>query len=93
MPKAVITRLRDLVRSLEYVVTAHAVEELEDDNLTILDLENTILTGQIVERQKDAVTRENKYVIRGFSRSGQETEVVVKIGATGKLIVITIYAA
>jgi hypothetical protein len=50
VPRLSIIRIRDLVRSLNYVVSLHAAEELEDDNLTILDLENIILTGRIVER-------------------------------------------
>ncbi|MGH8520970.1 MAG: DUF4258 domain-containing protein [Gammaproteobacteria bacterium] len=33
------------------MVSIHAAEELDDDNLTILDLENIILTGEIIERQ------------------------------------------
>jgi hypothetical protein len=67
-----IARIRDLVRSLNYVVSLHAAEELEDDNLTILDLENIILTGQIVQRQRDAKTREVKNVIRGSTLGGLE---------------------
>jgi hypothetical protein len=35
---------------LNYVLSLHAAEELEDDNLTILDLENIIRTGSITER-------------------------------------------
>ena len=48
-----IARIRELIRSLKYVVTLHASEELEDDNLSILDLESIVLTGQIIERQRD----------------------------------------
>ena len=40
-----IARIRELIRSLKYVVSLHASEELEDDNLSILDLENIVLTG------------------------------------------------
>jgi YgiT-type zinc finger domain-containing protein len=39
-------QLRDLVRSLDYVVSIHVAEELDDDNLTIFDLESIILTGK-----------------------------------------------
>jgi hypothetical protein len=60
MTQVSITQLRHLIRTLSYVVSTHAADALEDDNLTILDLENIILTGQIVERQRD---RETKYVI------------------------------
>ena len=82
-----------MVRSLNYVVSLHAAEELEDDNLTILDLENIILTGRIVERQKDRKTHETKVVIRGGTLEGGEAETVVKVGPTGALYVVTVYLA
>ena len=91
MPPLSIARIRDLVRSLNYVVSLHAAEELEDDNLTILDLENIILTGRIVERQKDRQTRETKVVIRGRTLDDREAETVVKVGPAGALYVITVY--
>jgi hypothetical protein len=91
VPRLSITRIRDLIRSLNYVVSLHAAEELEDDNLTILDLENIILTGRIVKRQRDRQTRETKILIRGRSLDGREAEVVVKPGPTGALYIITVY--
>jgi hypothetical protein len=42
-----ISQLRQLIRTLNYVVSTHAAEELEDDSLSILDLENILLTGQV----------------------------------------------
>jgi hypothetical protein len=90
VPRLSITRIRDLVRSLNYVVSLHAAEELEDDNLTILDLENIILTGRIVERQKDRQTHETKVVIRGRTLDSREAEAVAKVGPTGALYIITV---
>ena len=86
-----IAHLRHLIRTLSYIVSTHAADELEDDNLSILDLENIILTGQIVERQRDRTTRETKYVIQGITLEGDAGEVVVKVGHNGRLVVITIY--
>ena len=86
-----IAHLRQLIRTLSYVVSTHAADELEDDNLSILDLENVVLTGQITERQRDRVTRETKYVIQGNTLDGNAAEVVAKIGRAGRLFVITIY--
>ena len=91
MPQLSITRIRELVRSLNYVVSVHAAEELEDEDLTILDLENILLTGTIVERQKDRETRETKIVIRGRTLDDRQAEAVVKIGFTGVLYIITVY--
>ena len=93
MPQATINRLRDLIRSLNYAVSIHAAEELDDDNLTILDLENIILTGAIVERQRDRQTREVKYIVRGNTLSGIPEEAVVKLAPAGDLFVLTVYLA
>jgi len=91
MAQATISHFRHLIRTLNYVVSTHAAEELDDDNLSILDLENIVLTGQISERQRDAQTREVKCVVSGITLDGTPAEAVVKIGFTGKLVVITFY--
>ena len=91
MAQSTISNFRRLIRTLNYVVLTHAAEELDDDNLSILDLENIILTGQISERQRDAQTRDVKCVVNGITLDGATAEAVVKIGFTGKLIVITVY--
>lgn len=39
--------MRDLIRSLDYVMTIHGEEEMENDGLSILDVENAVLTGEI----------------------------------------------
>lgn len=76
MPLPSLTRIRDLIRRLRYVVSFHAAEEMEDDEIAILDLENIILTGQIVERQKDHQTDETKIVIRGRTLDERQAEAV-----------------
>jgi Domain of unknown function (DUF4258) len=83
--------LRQLIRSLRYVVSTHAAEELEDDNLSILDLENIVLTGQVKERQRDLQSREVKYVVEGVTLDGSAAQVVLKAGFGGRLVVITVY--
>jgi hypothetical protein len=84
-----IDRLRDKIRAGEYVVPVHAADELDDDEISIFDVENIILTGQVIERQRDAQTRERKYVIRGETLDGEAACSVVKIGPTGTVVVIT----
>jgi hypothetical protein len=86
-----ISIFRELIRSKNYVVSHHAADELEDDDLTILDLESIIFTGQVVERQHDGETDETKHIINGRSIAGDEAEAVVKIGFSGELIFITVY--
>ena len=91
MAQATISQLRHLIRTLNYVVSAHAAEELDDDNLSILDLENIILTGQISERQRDVRTREVKCVISGIALDGSPAQAIVKVSLSGKLFIITVY--
>lgn len=74
-------------------MTLHAEEEMEEDGLSILDVENALLTGSIVGRQPDRRSKERKYVVRG--RSVDETRtvvVVVKFGPTALLVILTVYA-
>ncbi len=91
MARLSVANLRRLVRNLDYVVSQHAADELEDDNLAVLDLESIMLNGQIVERQRDRATRETKCIVRGRTLDGHEAECVVKLGPTGCLFVITVY--
>lgn len=46
-------------------MTIHAEEEMDEDSLSIFDVERAILTGDIIERQKDRETGEWKYLVRG----------------------------
>ena len=91
MAQPSISRIRDCIRSLNYVVSLHAAEELDDDDLTILDLENILLTGEITERQRDRKTREVKLVVRGRTIEGRAAETIVKLNQIGTLFVITVY--
>ena len=40
---------KECVRHNEYVVTLHADEEMDDDDLSIFDMERAILNGEIIE--------------------------------------------
>jgi len=72
-------------------VTIHAGEELDDDNLTILDLESLLLTSEIVERQRERKMHERKFVVRSATVGGLQAEADVKFGPLGTLFVITVY--
>ena len=87
----VLRRMRELVRTSGYVLTVHGQEEMEADQLTVFDVEHCILTGKIVERQKDARRGQWKYPVEGETLAGQQAVVVARIGRTGKLVVITVY--
>lgn len=85
--------MRDAIRTRKYIMTLHAEEEMEDDSLSIFDIERIILTGTIVEQQRDQATGVLKYLIEGGSISNGLAVVVAKISSTGKLVIITVYKA
>ncbi len=60
-----LKRIREKIRNRQYVMTQHARIEMIDDELSIYDIENCVLTGEILERQKDAESAEWKYRVRG----------------------------
>ena len=47
----ILNRMRERVRTRQYVVSVHGEEEMDDDDLTIFDIEHGILTGTVVARQ------------------------------------------
>lgn len=91
MLEEILQRMRDKVKARQYVMTIHAEEEMSDDNLSIYDIEQAILTGEILERQKDRVTAEYKYRVRGLAIDSNEVEIIAKLSLTGKLVIITVY--
>ncbi len=78
-----------MIREGQYLVPFHAATELDDDDISIFDVENIILTGEIIQRQRDPQTRERKYVVRGETLAGETAACVVKIGPTRELVLIT----
>jgi hypothetical protein len=87
----ILKQMREKIRTRQYVMTLHAEEEMNDDALTIFDVERGILTGQIEERQKDQETNDWEYLVRGKTVNGQNVVVVAKLSSTGKLVIITVY--
>ncbi|MGA2297407.1 MAG: DUF4258 domain-containing protein [FCB group bacterium] len=80
------------VKNETYVVTLHAEEEIDNDGLSIIDIEYVLLNCEILEKQKDKITKENKYRVRGKTWLGRIIEIIVKISPTGKLVIITVYS-
>lgn len=83
--------MREKVRTRQYIMSLHAEEEMNDDELAIFDVERVILTGKIIERQKEEDTAEWKYLVQGQSIEGDNVIVVAKLSPTGKLVFITVY--
>jgi hypothetical protein len=92
MHERILTRMRKLVLGQQYVVTLHADEEMDADGLSVYDLESAVLNGQILERQQDRRTSEQKYRLKGKALDGRAMEVVAKIAITNKVVFLTVYS-
>lgn len=91
MFEAILIHLKNCVRLNRYVVTIHAEEEMDEDHLSIFDIECAILNGEIIERQRDNERTEWKYLIRGLSIDGYGLIVVAKISPNDKMVIITVF--
>ena len=91
MHRYFLKKIREKVFNRQYVVTTHADDEMHDDSMSVYDIEHVMLTGEIVERQRDEVTGEWKYRIIGKTLGQQDAQVVVKLGPTDKLVIITVF--
>jgi hypothetical protein len=72
-------------------MSAHAMEEMAEDFLTILDVEEAILTGQVTQVEKDD-PRGTKYVVVGTALDRQTpVGVVGRFASSGLYLIITVY--
>ncbi|MDQ6653712.1 MAG: DUF4258 domain-containing protein [Acidobacteriota bacterium] len=74
-------------------MTVHAIEEMAEDDLDILDVEQAILNGKIVRREKND-PRGTKYAVEGLA-----TDAKISVGVVGRFqgneryLIITVYEA
>ncbi len=72
-------------------MTVHAMEEMAEDNLDVIDIEHAILTGFVAKIEKDD-PRGFKYVIEGDAADGVTVVGVVgRFTDRGRYLVITVY--
>jgi len=91
MPRSRIERIREKIRLREYDMTDHAMEEIAEDRLDVIDVEQAILTGHISRLEKDD-PRGTKHVIEGVAADG-----ITPVGVVGRFtggeryLIITVY--
>jgi len=73
-------------------MTAHAVEEMAEDQLDLVDVESAILNGRMVRVQKNDL-RGRRYTVHGIGVDGITP--VGKVGRfteTGRYLILMVYA-
>ena len=91
MPKYGVEQIREKIRLGEYDMTFHAMEEMAEDHLDILDVEQAVLTGKVIRIEKDDL-RGIKYVVAGNAADGIiPVGVVGRFTETGRFLIVTVY--
>jgi hypothetical protein len=91
MSKGRLARIRDMVRSQQYDMSAHAMEEMAEDSLDIDDVEEAILNGRITRIEKDD-PRGIKYIVEGTGADWTTPVAVVgRFVSEERYLIVTVY--
>jgi hypothetical protein len=72
-------------------MTIHAVEEMAEDDLDLLDVEEAVLNGKVVRTDK-LDPRGTKYTIEGLAPDGDRlVSVVGRFQGLDRFLIITVY--
>jgi len=52
VPRRILDQIRVAIRDGAYDMTVHAVEEMAEDGLDLMDVEAAILNGRVINREK-----------------------------------------
>ena len=85
----IIESIQERVSKNEYFFSKHGDQERQNDNLTINEVEEALLSGRILEYYDDTGRGESCLVV-GFSETGKPIHIVC--GSRGDwLVIITVY--
>lgn len=72
-------------------MTVHAMEEMAEDDLDVLDIEEAVLNGRVVRSNKDD-PRGTRYTVEGMALDGQKLVAIVgRFHGTSRFLIITVY--
>ena len=91
MPRRILDRIRAAIRSAAYDMTVHAVEEMAEENLDLVDVETAILNGRLIKTGK-VEPRGTRYTVHGIATDGSTpVGTVGRFIETGRYLIITVY--
>lgn len=92
MSTRLVHKIQTAISNGEYDVTVHAVEEMAEDGLDILDVECAIFNGRVTKAETDD-PRGTRYTIVGTARDERtRVGIVGRFKETGIFLIITVYA-
>ncbi len=80
-------RILNLILAHSYQVTDHAIESMDDANLTLNDVLSCVSTGHVRRTWK----RQRKYELEGRSVDGRVVRMVARLTTPQVIRIITVY--
>jgi len=91
LSRRILDRIRAAIRNAAYDVTAHAVEEMAEDALDVVDVETAVLNGRLVKTDRED-PRGTRYTVHGIGADGiTPVGTVGRFTGTGRYLIITAY--
>ena len=91
MTEAVLRRVQSAIARGEYDLTFHAVEEMAEDGLDVLDLEAAVSDGDLIRIQSDD-PRGPRLTVVGYAMDRvTRVGVVGRFTETGVFLVVTVF--
>lgn len=84
-----IREIKKFIKSHNYLISEHADEERIKDKLTVAELEESVLAGEVIEERPNDPRGESR-LIGGKSRSGKMLHVVVGLRFQ-RPVIVTVY--
>jgi hypothetical protein len=91
LPRRILDRIRVAIRPATYDITAHALKEMAEDALDIVDVETAIRNGRLVKTERDD-PRGARDTVHGIGVDGiTSVGTVGRFTGTGRYLIITVY--
>ena len=91
MPRRIIHQIRAAIPNATYDMTLHAVEEMAEDELDLIDVETAILNGRPIKTERDD-PRGPRYILHGTGADGMTpVGTVGRFTEPGYYLIITVY--
>jgi hypothetical protein len=84
-----IVWIHSRIRAGQYYFSRHGDQERQNDNLTLEEIEEALLTGRILEQYEDTGRGESCLVV-GFTESGKPLHMVCG-EIEDRIVIITVY--
>ncbi len=85
-----IQKIRQKIIDRDYYISAHAEDEMLNDELERSDIENAILKGKIEKKLTEDI-RGTRYRIEGPAKDGRLVHIICRFKEDESLIIITVY--